>query len=241
MTLWRHQGSSTTPPSPRRRRETHCDHAIIEQVIAELRTARSRTPRRGKFTAVAAWLVLAALAFNLLRAAGCAASARHAKARWTTLRTHLITIPARIASSARRLVLHLPTEWPWSPPGKTSGRSPPPDRPAQTGPRKHPTVEKPGRPADRPTLHAQVRRTSAEIVNDSLRNHFRWIEAQSVVGGGILSVLDADGPRGAPMLPCPRRGRSLAEHASRSLGRVAQVAEQCHSSSSPRLPSGLSR
>ena len=28
----------------------------------------------------------------------------------------LITIPARIASSARRLVLHLPTDWPWEQP-----------------------------------------------------------------------------------------------------------------------------
>ena len=109
-------------PHHRRRRlgvpplagETHRDHAIIEQVIAELKDGPLAHAPSGKFTANAAWLVLAAVAFNLLRAAGCAASARHAKARWTTLRTHLITIPARIASSARRLVLHLPTDWPWS-------------------------------------------------------------------------------------------------------------------------------
>ena len=30
-----------------------------------------------------------------------------------TIRRTLITVPARIASSARRLVLHLPTAWPW--------------------------------------------------------------------------------------------------------------------------------
>jgi hypothetical protein len=42
-------------------------------------------------------------------------TARHAKARWSTLRTHLIAVPARIASSARRLLLHLPTDWPWAP------------------------------------------------------------------------------------------------------------------------------
>ena len=69
----------------------------------------------GKFTANAAWLALACLAFNVLRAAGAAASARHAKARWATLRTHLVKVPARVASSARRHVLHLPTNWPWAP------------------------------------------------------------------------------------------------------------------------------
>ena len=68
-----------------------------------------------RLTANAAWLALACVAFNVLRAAGAAASPRHAKARWATLRTHLIAVPARVASSARRLVLHLPTNWPWGP------------------------------------------------------------------------------------------------------------------------------
>ena len=67
----------------------------------------------GVFTANSAWLALAAIAYNLLRAAGVAAGTRHTKARWTTLRRHLITIPARIATSARRITLHLPTNWPW--------------------------------------------------------------------------------------------------------------------------------
>jgi len=115
FTLWRHHGFVTNSTlTAVAADETHRDHAIIEQVIAELKDGPLAHAPSGKFTANAAWLVLAALAFNLLRAAGCAASARHAKARWTTLRTHLITIPARIASSARRLVLHLPTDWPWS-------------------------------------------------------------------------------------------------------------------------------
>ena len=48
------------------------------------------------------------IAFNLARAAGAAASTRHARARWATLRRQLINIPARIASSARRLTVHLP-------------------------------------------------------------------------------------------------------------------------------------
>ena len=30
------------------------------------------------------------------------------------LRTQLIAVPARVASSARSLVMHLPTDWPWA-------------------------------------------------------------------------------------------------------------------------------
>jgi hypothetical protein len=116
FTTWRHHGLVTNSTlSTVAADETHRDHAIIEQVIAELKNGPLAHAPSGKFTANAAWLALACLAFNVLRAAGAAASVRHAKARWATLRTHLVAIPARIASSARRLVLHLPTNWPWAP------------------------------------------------------------------------------------------------------------------------------
>ena len=55
------------------------------------------------------------IAFNVARTAGVLASKGHARARWATLRTQLINVPARVASSARRLTLHLPTNWPWAP------------------------------------------------------------------------------------------------------------------------------
>ena len=64
----------------------------------------------------AAWLVLAAISFNLTRAAGTLASPFHARATTATIRTHLIAVPARIARSARRLRLHLPERWPWEHP-----------------------------------------------------------------------------------------------------------------------------
>jgi hypothetical protein len=67
-----------------------------------------------KFTANAACLVLAAIAFNLTRAARCLASTFHARATGATIRRHLINVPARLARSARRLTLHLPTDWPWA-------------------------------------------------------------------------------------------------------------------------------
>jgi hypothetical protein len=60
--------------------------------------------------------VLAAIAYNLTRAAGVLASAFHAKATTATIRTQLIAVPARIARSARRSCLHLPAHWPWQDP-----------------------------------------------------------------------------------------------------------------------------
>ena len=53
------------------------------------------------------------MAFNLTRTAGTLASAFHAKATTSTIRAQLISVPGRLARSARRLVLHLPTGWPW--------------------------------------------------------------------------------------------------------------------------------
>jgi hypothetical protein len=52
------------------------------------------------------------IAFNLARAAATAAGIR--KARWATLRRRIIDIPARIATTSRRLDLHLPAFWPWA-------------------------------------------------------------------------------------------------------------------------------
>jgi len=94
--------------------KTHRRHAIIEQVHADLKNSAVAHLPSGSFTANAAWLVLAVIAFNLTRAAATAAGTAMAKATTTaTIRRKLITIPARIASSARRLTLHLPTNWPW--------------------------------------------------------------------------------------------------------------------------------
>ncbi len=98
---------------------THRAHAIIEQVIADLKNGPLAHLPSGKFTANAAWLVLAAIAFNLTRAAGCLASTVHARATTATLRTQLIAVPGRLARSARRLVLHLPQHWPGSTPSSS--------------------------------------------------------------------------------------------------------------------------
>jgi len=93
--------------------KTHRGHAIIEQVHADLKNSALAHLPSGKFTANAAWLVLAVMAFNLTRAAGTLADGSMAKATTATIRRKLVHVPARIASSARRLTLHLPTAWPW--------------------------------------------------------------------------------------------------------------------------------
>ena len=93
--------------------KTHRAHAIIEQVHADLKSSALAHLPSGAFTANAAWLVLAVMAFNLTRVAGTRAEPQFAKATTATIRRKLITVPARVATSARRVSLHLPHAWPW--------------------------------------------------------------------------------------------------------------------------------
>ena len=93
---------------------THRGHAIIEQVHADLKGSALAHLPSGKFTANSAWLVLAVITFNLTRAAATlTATPKIAKATTATVRRKLIHVPARVASSARRITLHLPEAWPW--------------------------------------------------------------------------------------------------------------------------------
>ncbi|QGN31977.1 IS1380 family transposase [Microlunatus sp. Gsoil 973] len=93
--------------------KTHRGHAIIENVHADLKNSALAHLPSGKFTANAAWLVCAVIAFNLTRAAATITGPDLAKSTTATIRRTLISVPARIASSARKLRLHLPTAWPW--------------------------------------------------------------------------------------------------------------------------------
>ncbi len=93
--------------------KTHRGHAIIEQVHADLKNSALAHLPSGKFTANAAWLVLAVIAFNLTRTAATIAGSDLPRATTATIRRKLIAVPARVASSARRITLHLPTDWPW--------------------------------------------------------------------------------------------------------------------------------
>jgi hypothetical protein len=112
--VYRYHAIFTDSPEPMLHAEaTHRDHAIIEQVIADPKDSALAHLPSGRFTANAAWLACAAIAHNLTRAAGALATTFHARARTGTIRAHLIAVPARLARSAHRLVLHLPQHWPW--------------------------------------------------------------------------------------------------------------------------------
>jgi len=94
----------------------HRDHAIVEQVIADLKNGPLAHLPSGVFTANAAWTVLATVAFNLTRAAATLAGPTHARATTATIRRRLIHVAARVVTTARRLHLHLhlPATWPWA-------------------------------------------------------------------------------------------------------------------------------
>jgi len=93
--------------------KTHRGHAIIEQVHADLKSSALAHLPSSSFAANSAWLVLAVMAFNLTRAAATLTGPALAKATTATIRRKLISVPARIACSARQLTLHLPEHWPW--------------------------------------------------------------------------------------------------------------------------------
>ena len=79
---------------------------LIDGPLAHLPSAR--------FGAKAAWILCAAISHNLLRAAGILAEDQHTRARGSTLRRRIVTVPARLARPQRRPILHLPTHLPWS-------------------------------------------------------------------------------------------------------------------------------
>jgi hypothetical protein len=113
--VWRHHAVFTDSPLPMLAAEAdHRRHAIVEQVIADLKSSALAHLPSGSFAANSAWLVLAAMAFNLTRAAGALASTFHAKATTATLRRQLISVAARVTRSARRSTLRLPAAWPWA-------------------------------------------------------------------------------------------------------------------------------
>jgi Transposase DDE domain group 1 len=113
--LFRYHAIFTDNPAPLVDAEAqHRGHAIIEQVIADLKNSAMAHLPSGRFTANAAWLVCAAIAFNLTRALGVTAGGRFARATSATIRARIINLPARIAHSARRMHLRLPRNWLWA-------------------------------------------------------------------------------------------------------------------------------
>jgi hypothetical protein len=110
---WRHHAVFTDSPFTTLQAEAqHRGHAIIEQVFADQADGPLAHLPSGSFPANAAWLACAAIAHNLLRAAGALASLAYARARGATLRRDLIDVAARTARHGRgHITLHLPDGW----------------------------------------------------------------------------------------------------------------------------------
>ena len=86
--------------------KTYGGRAIIDQVHADLKSTALAHLSSDEFTAKA-WLVLAVIAF-ITRTAATITGTDLAKATTATIRKKLIAVPARAASSARRITLHPP-------------------------------------------------------------------------------------------------------------------------------------
>jgi hypothetical protein len=111
--VWRHHAVFTDSPVELVQAESqHRGHAVVEQVFADVTSGPLAHLPSGVFAANAAWLSIAAMAHNLVRAAGALASLAFAKARAATIRRDLIAVAARTARHGRgHLILHLPEGW----------------------------------------------------------------------------------------------------------------------------------
>ena len=91
----------------------HRQHAVVELAIRDLKDQALAHFPSGRFTANAAWTVIAALAHNMLRwtqLLGCPNTTIRAA---RTMRRRLLTLPGRLTHTARTWTLHLPARWPW--------------------------------------------------------------------------------------------------------------------------------
>ncbi len=91
----------------------HRDHAVVEQVIADLKDQALVHFPSGEFNANGAWTVLGALAHNLLRWTQLIGLPDSTVRAARTLRRRLITIAGRLTRHGRAWTLHLPARWPW--------------------------------------------------------------------------------------------------------------------------------
>jgi hypothetical protein len=91
----------------------HREHAVVEQVIADLKDQALVHFPSGEFNANGAWTVLGALAHNLLRWTQQIGLPDSTVRAARTLRRRLLTIAGRLTRHGRAWTLHLPARWPW--------------------------------------------------------------------------------------------------------------------------------
>ena len=111
---WRHFAFLTNRTDDLAVVETeHRDHAVVEQVIADLKDQALAHFPSGDFNANGAWTVLAILAHNMLRWTQLLGLPDTTIRAARTLRRRLLAIPGRLTRHARGWTLHLPARWPW--------------------------------------------------------------------------------------------------------------------------------
>jgi hypothetical protein len=91
----------------------HRDHAVVEQVIADLKDQALAHFPSGEFNANGAWTVLSALAHNLLRWTQLIGLPDTTVRAARTIRRRWLQIAGRLTRHGRRWTLHLPARWPW--------------------------------------------------------------------------------------------------------------------------------
>jgi hypothetical protein len=115
FTTWDYHAFVTNRPGDMVEVEAdHRRHAVVEQRIAELKSAGLAHLPSSSFMANAAWLALTVIAHNLGRAVGRLAGPDLEKATAATLQRRIFTVPGRLVTSARRRHLRLPASWPWA-------------------------------------------------------------------------------------------------------------------------------
>ena len=111
---WRHFAFFTNRTDPLEQVEAeHRQHAVVELAIRDLKDQALAHFPSGKFTANAAWTVIAALAHNLLRWTTLIGLPNTIIPTAQTLRRRLLTVPGRITRTARTVTLRMPARWPW--------------------------------------------------------------------------------------------------------------------------------
>jgi hypothetical protein len=91
----------------------HREHAVVEQVIADLKEQALAHFPSGEFNANGAWTVLAALAHNLLRWTQLIGLPEQTVRAARTLRRRWLQVGGRLTRHGRSWTLHLPARWPW--------------------------------------------------------------------------------------------------------------------------------
>ena len=115
FTTWSYHAFVTNRPGDLHEVEAdHRRHAVVEQRIAELKSAGLAHLPSGRFMANAAWLALAVMAHNLARAVGRLAGPDLDTSAVATLQHQVFTVPGRLVHSGRRRHLRLPASWPWA-------------------------------------------------------------------------------------------------------------------------------